>query len=203
MKKLFCLLFLFTSLSAYSQTLKSSGIIVGAGRGVTSYSLPQSVADVPVSIDKANSYFKSKLALELGYRFRLQPTKSRFFYNIDLLAGYNRHEYGANFMLGKNPTYAGPSGTRDVFSASVAGAVNYTIVKGLSVGIGVQPTYSFSGAKAFDIPLFATVAYDLKYVELAFSYKQGLLTNDKVNPFENLRLSQWQFSVYVPLFRNR
>lgn len=200
MKKLMFLLFVLISFSAHSQGLKNSGFIINVGKGHVSYDLPYSVAGVPPNIDYANSHFKSKLALELGYRFRLQPVKSRFFYDIDLLMGYNRMEYAVNYMPIGDTSYGGSSGKQNNYSFSVAGAVNYNIIKGLNVGIGVQPTYYFHQAQFFDAPVFAKVGYDLKCVELALSYKQGLTKSYKVTPFKNSRLSQWEFSVYVPLF---
>lgn len=200
MKKLMFLLFVLISFSAHSQGLKNSGVIFNVGKGNVSYDLPQTIEGVPSTVDYGNSYLNSKLALELGYRFRLQPVKSRFFYDVELLMGYNRMEYAVNYMPMGDTAYGGSSGEQNNYSFSVAGAVNYTIVKGLNVGIGVQPTYNFHQAQFFDAPVFAKVGYDFKCVELALSYKQGLTKSYKVTPFQNSRLSQWAFSVYVPLF---
>ena len=203
MKKLLFLLLLSISISVNSQSLKSSGIIVGIGKGIVSYSLPHNIADVPVPIDNNSSYFKSKIALEVGYKFRLQSNKSPFFYDIDLLGRYNRHEYAVNFLPDGMTTYAGSSGKENAFSFAVGGSVNYNIIKGLSVGVGVQPTYYIGGIQAFDIPIFAKIAYDLDYVQLAVSYQQGITKSYKVTPYKNIRLSQVLFSAYVPLFKRK
>lgn len=193
------LLFLFVSCPMWSQILKSSGIIVKAGKGEIAYNTPSHIDGMDTDIK--NSYIKGKAALELGYRFRLQPNKSRFFYDVDVSGGYSKYEYAMNFLPKGNTQYAGPSGYNDLLSFSFTGMANYNIFKGLNIGLGVQPTLYLWDNKFFDVPLLAKVSYDLKCVELGFSYKYGLTRNYKVTPFQDNRLSQWQFSVYVPLWK--
>lgn len=196
---LLALLFLFTSCPMWSQIMKSSGIIVKAGKGEISYNTPSSIDGM--NTDTKDSYIKGKIALELGYRFRLQPDKSRFFYDIDIAGGYNKYEYAMNFVPKGNIQYAGSSGYDDLLSLSLTGIANYNIYKGFNVGLGVQPTVYVWDKKFFDVPILAKVSYDFKCIELAFSYKCGLTQNYKVTPFKDTRLSQWQFSVYVPLWK--
>lgn len=90
------LLFLFVSCPMWSQILKSSGIIVKAGKGEIAYNTPTHIDNMDTDIK--NSYIKGKAALEFGYRFRLQPNKSRFFYDIDASGGYSKYEYAMNFL---------------------------------------------------------------------------------------------------------
>ena len=97
MKKLITVLLLFVALTAHSQILKNSGIIVGVGKGFASYDLPGYCSGVDSPLNHSSSHFKNKIALELGYRFRLEPNNSRFFYDIDLLGRYNKQEYQLTF----------------------------------------------------------------------------------------------------------
>ncbi|GAA6257343.1 hypothetical protein F070042J6_31950 [Bacteroides sp. f07] len=89
MKKVIVLSFFLavTSLSISAQQLKSTGIIVGAGGGHITSDLPSSLNGL--TVDKSNSYLNRKAVLELGYRFRFEPRKTNFFYDIDLLGGYS------------------------------------------------------------------------------------------------------------------
>lgn len=207
MKKLITVLLLFVALTAHSQILKNSGIIVGVGKGFASYDLPGYCSGVDSPLNHSSSHFKNKIALELGYRFRLEPNNSRFFYDIDLLGRYNKQEYQLTF----NPVqyddhydyYYGSSGKKDMFSFAVNGSANYKITNRWSVGLGVQPTYYVRGENVFDIPITAKVSYDLDYIGFSLSYQQGIMKSYKVDQFKNIRLSQLQFSVYVPLFKNK
>ena len=106
-----------------------------------------------------------------------------------------------NFLPKENTQYTGSSGSNVLLSFSLTGMANYNIFKGLNIGLGVQPTVYIWEEKFFDIPLLAKVSYDLKYVELGFSYKYGLTRNYKVPLFKDNRLSQWQFSIYIPLWK--
>lgn len=200
-RKLLLLLFLLASFPMWAQVIKNSGIIINAGKSELFSNPPHSIEGVLPPVDMSNSYLKGKFALEFGYRFRLQPEKSRFFYDIDLLGGYTRSDYAINFRSLNNTQFGGSTGINDLLSFSVSGSVNFNIYKGLNVGLGVQPTAYIWDTRFFDVPVFAKVSYDLKYVELAFLYKCGLAKEYKVSPFKSSRLSQWQFSMYVPLWK--
>lgn len=80
--------------------------------------------------------------MEAGYRFRLVPRKGRFFYDVDALFGYSKSDYKINYLSTDNNTaYGEASGDRQNLSLSLAGTCNYRIVKGLHIGVGLQPTY--------------------------------------------------------------
>ncbi|WP_250719334.1 hypothetical protein [Bacteroides fragilis] len=99
----------------------------------------------------------------------------------------------------ENTVYSEASGDKQNLSLSLAGTCNFQIVKGLHVGVGVQPTYYIWETRTFDIPVLAKIGYDFGPAELAFSYKQGLVKNNKISAFKDSRFSNWQFSVYIPL----
>lgn len=88
--------------------------------------------------------------------------------------------------------------------------VNYRIWKGLSIGLGIEPTVFFNSGKlryndasktVFDFPVLVKVGYELKNIGFAVSYKQGfkaLYDNYMLNSEKNKEL---QISVFVPIFK--
>ena len=202
MKKLILLLFLSLPVAVFGQQAsKGSGIIVGIGGGHISSHTPSIYGDL--AVDKNNSSLDQKVVMEAGYRFRLVPRKGRFFYDVDALFGYSKSDYKINYLSTDNNTaYGEASGDQQNLSFSLAGTCNYRIVKGLHIGVGLQPTYYIWETKTFDIPVLAKVGYNLGFAELAFSYKQGLVKNNKISPFKDSRFANWQFSVYIPLSKS-
>ena len=100
--------------------------------------------------------------------------------------------------------YGGGTDVLDEFSGAVSLMANYNIVKGLSVGVGVKPTYYFRYAKKFDLPLTVRAAYDFDFMEVAASYSYGLIRNfDHFEPFKKIRTSELMLSVYVPLWKRK
>lgn len=201
MKKVIVLSFILAtfSLSLSAQQLKSTGIIVGAGSGHISSDFPTSPNGL--TVDKSNTFLKQKAVFEFGYRFRFEPSQANFFYDIDLLGGYSKSDFAINYDSTPSASYGGWDGSHKQLSVGVGATFNYKIVKGLSVGLGVQPmVYLWEGPKkAFDAPIVGKIAYDFKYFELAFAYKQGLSKTYRIADFKGSRLSSWQFSIYVPL----
>ena len=203
MKKCILLIVLImTILPVFSQQLESTGIIVGAGKGYVSSDLGKKIDGFP--FDSKLSSLKRKGLVELGYRFRFAPRKKKFFYDIDILGSYSKTDYTCAVLTGDPmTTYVGTSGYENQLSVGIGGTFSYKIVKGLNVGLGLQPTLYIwdMSKKVFDIPVVGKIGYDFKFMELAFSYKQGLMNNYKISYFNNCRLSNWQFSIYVPLTR--
>lgn len=201
-KKKAIVLFFFlavTSLSISAQQLKSTGIIVGAGSGHISSDLP--ISPNGLTADKSNTHLNQKAVLDFGYRFRFEPRKTNFFYDIDLLGGYSKSEFAINYNSTPNANYGSWEGHHHQLSVGIGATVNYKIVKGLSIGVGVQPMVYLweTSHKVFDVPVVAKVGYDFHCFELAFAYKQGLSKTYRIADFKSSRLSSWQFSVYIPL----
>lgn len=205
MKNLILLgLFLLVTSFISAQGLQSTGIIVGAGKGYISGNLIDKTSD-GVLLDKANSSLKRKAVYDLGYRFRFATKSDRFFYDIDVLGSYSRVYSDCAFLSDDlNVNYVNASSYNDLLSVGIGGTFNYRIVKGLNVGIGMQPTlYVWDTAKKkFDAPVIGKIGYDFGFMELAFSYKQGLTKQYNFSNFKKCRMSSWQFSVYVPLTRS-
>lgn len=139
MKKLILLLFLSLPVAVFGQQAsKGSGIIVGIGGGHISSHTPSIYGDL--AVDKNNSSLDQKVVMEAGYRFRLVPRKGRFFYDVDALFGYSKSDYKINYLSTDNNTaYGEASGDQQNLSFSLAGTCNYRIVKGLHIGVGLQP----------------------------------------------------------------
>ena len=202
MKSIVILSFFFavTNLSISAQQLKSTGIIVGAGGGHITSDLPNSLNGL--TVDKSNSFLNRKAVLELGYRFRFEPRKTNSFYDVDILGGYSKSDYAINYNSTSDTNYGGSSGNKYHLSVGISGTVNYKIIKGLSVGLGVQPMVYLweTSKKVFDAPIIAKAGYDFRFFELAFAYKQGLSKTYHISDFKGgSRLSNWQFSIYIPL----
>lgn len=203
MKKFLFLSLLLFSISLSAQQLKSTGIIIGVGGGRIASELPSTYAES--QIDKNRSSVDRSAVLELGYRFRFAPTQKKFFYDLDILGGYSKTSSEVNYLPNGLESYGGSSlGQRDV-SIAIGGTFNWKLIKGLHVGVGLQPTlYVWEASdKIFDIPVVAKVGYDFSFLELAFSYKQGLTKKYDLFIYGNGRLSNWQFSLYIPLSKHQ
>lgn len=55
----------------------------------------------------------------------------------------------------------------------------------------------------FDLPIFARLAYDFRFMEVAVQYKWGMTRKFNMSPFLRNRLSGWECSVYIPLSRRK
>lgn len=84
------------------------------------------------------------------------------------------------------------------------GTVNYPVYKGLSVGLGVEPTYYFVSyekndmKRPLDVPFVGKIAYNFKFMELGISYKHGLMNVVETKDFASGRFRDWQVSVWIP-----
>ncbi|NDV57708.1 hypothetical protein [Bacteroides sp. 519] len=200
MKQTFIIsLLLCTIFAVQAQVKLESGLLIGGGKSNPSTSL---YPDFAVFY---NDYaVKNKFHFSLGYRFRLKPVNSRFFYDLDLNVGIRsfNHEYSEKnesaqwqFYSGSDQTYA---------HAALALAANYKIYKGLSVGAGVEPRYYFyqSGDKlvnpAIDIPIVTKLAYNFRFIEVGLAYKPTVFKSLKVGGVKSLRFNDWEISLYIP-----
>ena len=98
-------------------------------------------------------------------------------------------------------SYAGGNGNCNLLSFSASVGAGYYLYKGLSLSVGLEPTYYVWDKTFFDLPAFIRLGYDFKSVEVALAYRVGTLRNFHLAPFQGIHLSQWELSVYVPLWR--
>lgn len=221
---LFLSLIVCGALTAQAQVKLETGLLLNGGTGSmkTTLNLP------PTDRSLMYSDFKNKAAFSIGYRFRLLPQKSRFFYDIDLNIGGRLWGYDYYAPLIEAPNNGGyyysnthsPS-TKAVY-ASLGATAGYRIYKGLSVGAGIEPTYYFyqshsmSGEsndgtgdsfyyvggndkkRAFDIPLVGRISYNLRFMEVSLAYKHGLMNVVKNSQIKSGKFSDWQLSLFFP-----
>jgi hypothetical protein len=146
----------------------------------------------------------------LGYKFRLEPKPNRFFYDIDYFLGFKTYKeaYLHKWELSgdsRKDVWIPRKETRLSFYTSLNPSANYRINKYLYTGIGFEPTLYFNlyseGLKAdkFDMPVTPKIGVNLKYVELAISYKVGLLnTAIKSEYYKSFNLNDLQLQLYIP-----
>lgn len=199
MRYLFILLLGFLSVTAVAQKLDSHGIVIGAGKGVITSRLSENYGGI--AIDKHNSSIDGKASFDLGYRFRFDTSAKRFFFDTDILLGYAKTDYHVNLAPSGDTSYFGGRGDRSHLYIGLAGVYNIHLLKGLSFGLGFQPTLYVWEDTKFDIPAIGKLSYNFGCAELAFSYKQGLVKYRDIAAFKNCRLSNWEFSLYIPLCR--
>ena len=185
----------------HAQTVKSSGFVFGAGKGLPMYHLPVN-SELGIPFDAESSYLKHSFSAGIGYQLRLQRDGSRFFTDVALRAQYNRYQYNVGYLSGTDGvSYVGGNGNCNLLSSSASVGVGYYLYKGINLSVGLEPTYSVWDQSFFDLPAFIRLGYDFKSVEVALSYRIGTLRNFHLAPFQKVHLSQWELSVYVPLWR--
>ncbi|GEM_PF-295691 len=219
---LFSLIF-FGTLTAQAQVKLESGLLLHGGTGSMKATLNPPPADRVYS----HSDFKNKASFSVGYRFRLLPVNSRFFYDLDLNIGGRLWNYDYSAPLNENSHegyYWGithNSSTKGLF-ASLGATVGYKLYKGLSIGAGIEPTYNFYQShgitgdsndgtgnswyyiggndkkRPFDVPLVGRVAYNFKFMEVGLSYKHGLFNTVKNDQIKSGKFSDWQLSLFIP-----
>lgn len=142
--------------------------------------------------------------LGAGYRWRLNRPDTGWFFDLSLSARYGRYSYGFRYLSSDvHTTYVGGEGIRNLWSASFAGSVGRYLFRGLNLSVGVEPTFYFYDKSFFDLPIFARLAYDFRFMEVAVQYKWGMTRKFNMSPFLRNRLSGWECSVYIPLSRRK
>jgi hypothetical protein len=191
MKKIILAYMLFICVMSVSAQLSRHGLVLNGGIGC-----------VDSKTDKSSVQWQEvdyKSGFSVGYRLRLKKPATQFFhYDIDVNVGakvlkstsYTRYPDEGYYS---NVGYGGYSSspTPKLFT-SVVGAANYSIIKNLSAGLGVEPTYYFRGDNNFDIPIVAKIAYSLKVVEFEISGKYGLMN------VKSGKMREIQLSLFIP-----
>ena len=136
---------------------------------------------------KSTTYFKN------GGDYGGGGYGSGYDYGYDPNYGYGYDGYGYDY--GYSDIYGNRTKWR--FFTSIDGTVNYSIIKNLSVGLGVEPTYYFRYNK-FDIPIVAKIAYNFKAIELGITGKYGLMNVLDAAYLKSLKLREIQMYVFIP-----
>jgi len=140
--------------------------------------------------------------VELGYKLRLEYEKP-FFIDFDLDAGLHKIKSFYWFDTGSDDLpVLSMSGTTLLWSNSLDATWTYRLYKGLSAGVGLVPTFYFSGygTYSFDFPLTAKIGYDWKFIGLSLSYRYGFTNSIKAAPdFTKGKISYLQVKLFIPL----
>ena len=148
-----------------------------------------------------------KLGLSLGYRLRYnKPEPKSFHYDWDVnvgvkgarVANWNRQEW-----IHEDDTLIslGVSGGAAFHYASIGFTANYSLIKNLSAGFGVEPVYFFKAEEirnSFDIPVVAKIAYNLKVVEVGIYGKYGLVNVFEMDYLKSGKIREIQLSLFIP-----
>ncbi|MDR2140010.1 MAG: hypothetical protein LBP50_10755 [Tannerella sp.] len=215
-KAIFLFILLVHVAGLYAQINVKSGLLVSGGGVSSTY-------DAAVKFsgnDRAE--LNPLLDAGIGYRFRLQPERQKFFVDLDLQAGLRRIQttYYQNWFNPETPETRGSWSsqiTHSYIRFSISPTFNYRFYDGWYAGLGVEPEfYTASGSpikgghtpeegidryrkfSGFDVPLTARLGYDFKYMDVAFGYKYGLL--DVLTPvyFYGGKVRAWQVQVFIP-----
>ena len=85
---------------------------------------------------------------------------------------------------------------------SLSPSVNYRLVKGLYVGMGIEPTWYMvptNDGKKFDIPLVWKVGYNINNkIDLAINYRLGFtnVIDDRI--YKKGHISDLNLSIFIP-----
>jgi hypothetical protein len=162
--------------------------------------LSMSKGDVALKTDKSSGRWREyeyKSGFSAGYRLRFnKPAPRSFHYDLDLNAGmkilrstvYQQvPEYG-NMRYGSKSFH---------YYTSVGGTANCSIIKNLSAGLGVEPSWYFRRGKP-DIPLVAKIAYSLKVIDFELSGKYGPVNVLKTDGLQSGKFRDIQCSLFIP-----
>lgn len=156
--------------------------------------------------DKQYSFPDKTVSFHVGYQFQFD-LKHKLSIDAALLYGQKRGRLSSYYAI------QAPNGYENKFSRNyiaLNGVVNYNLVGGLKIGIGVEPTFHFKDnilventiKSAFDIPIVVKAAYAFKYFDVALMYKHGTCNTIKGIPFmDGARSRDLQVSIFVPIFR--
>lgn len=201
------ILFLMTfccALSIQAQSQIKSGLILQGGTGKI-----QSVIE-PTVLEKISFYDISyNRNFSIGYRFHIKQSGTPIFFNVDANLGMKSWQARFEYL---NPNDDASNPYDDILSnetsskyylASLAGTVHYSIYKGLSTGVGLEPTYLIwqegeDSQNNFDLPIVAKLAYDFGPFELGINYKYGLMDLIKTDDVQSGKFREWQFSLFIP-----
>jgi len=181
-----------------------------------------------------------KVGMSLGYRLRFnKPDSKSFHYDWDINVGVKGVRV-ANWFRIEVPEelkeigygvadypYNGSSGGAAYHYASMGFTVNYSLIKNLSVGLGIEPTYFLNRKipgtfiisdpdgidfddsayfefnkreikNRFDIPVVAKIAYNLKVVEVGISGKYSSVSVFETDYMKSGKIREIQLSLFIP-----
>ena len=132
-RKLLLTCALFIGVMSLSAQLSQHGLVLNGGIG--------SVESKNVMYDVSSKKMEYKAGFSVGYRLRFSNFEPKsFHYDMDVNIGAKLLKPFTYFSTGG---YATTGATPDYFTA-IGGTANYSFIKNLSIGLGVEPTYYFN-----------------------------------------------------------
>lgn len=175
MKKLFFLLLVIFSTSAFAQKVEH-GVLVGGGIG---FPMQDSKQLIPPTNELRYDHNLKGNGM-IGYRLRFLPQQKHFF-DLDLTIGFqgmSTNKYAPFYSQETDGTYYGKGEdfSEFIMPVSIAASWNYRITEKFFFGLGVAPTLYVRPQAVFDLPVLAKIGYRAgKHCELALSYQYGCL----------------------------
>lgn len=212
MKSILLFLFLACSvLSVNAQKQVKSGLLINGGFGSVNPEFK-----LPLEGYINFSQVDYKMNLSVGYRFRFLNSFSNpsVFIDWDMYiemkswnSTYRRSYIESPAYDGSTPNYNEPpifAASTQYYFVSTGGSVNYILYRGLSLGVGLEPSYVLfqegeNNTKKFDAPLLGKLAYDFGFMEVGVNYKYGLTNMIKTDRINSGKFRDWQVSVFIPL----
>lgn len=192
-KIIFLILFILGGVNIHAQIITKHGIIAGGGIG-----------KIDAKMNSANNIKNSDVSFKsdysLGYRLRLDPGINPFYIDTDINIGMKNWKSSYSESLTQPPIREASS---QYYYASMGGILNYYLYPGLSIGLGIEPTYYFyqDGEKSsnkFDIPLLGKAAYNFKKFEVGLTYKYGMTDIIKTDHIKSGKFRSIQLSLFIP-----
>ena len=164
MKKLFFLLLVIFSTSAFAQKVEH-GVLVGGGIG---FPMQDSKQLIPLTNELRYDHNLKGNGM-IGYRLRFLPQRKHFF-DLDLTIGFqgmSTQKY-VPFLSKQDGTYTGNEGdefSEFVMPISLAASWNYRITGKFFFGLGIAPTLYVRPQAVFDLPVLKPNCRDMHKVE--------------------------------------
>ncbi|MGM9759178.1 MAG: hypothetical protein ACI30I_03570 [Parabacteroides sp.] len=197
---LFVVLLAFLTFNTTVQAQTESGLLIGGGGGTFNHSF-----STPIPADQIGKTFDEKYAfdLHLGYRFRIQQSKS-FFWDMDALLGWENYQKAIyNGLQDGFVNYKEGERSKNLYMA-LSPTFNWQVYQGLYVGTGIVPTLYFYRSKDdnwhFDLPAELKLGYRFHHVSLEAACKINLLKQAQAPLLDRNRKTAFQLSLYLPLF---
>ena len=205
MKKTIVIFVLFVIVMTLNAQISQHGLVLNGGLG--------SVNAEKIKSGERRDEYSYKFGIAAGYRIRLKkPELKSFHYDIDVTAGAKYLKAISYGISGYDGFSSSRTGSTPDYFASIGGTVNYSFIKKLGVGVGIEPTYflkkdlpgtylegeSKERKTNFDIPIIAKIYYDLKWVEIGISGKYGISSVLEKTHLKSGKYREIQMSVFIP-----
>jgi hypothetical protein len=239
MKKMLLICMLIAGTMTVNAQIEQQGFVVNGGIG-SADAKKEWVVNGGVGCTCTDSIIKWQdtryiAGISIGYRWRFKmPALKSFHFDADAKVGSsfysrtkfpqgdppaeipngeeNNYWYSDGYYYGYGGFYSnyGYFGNFSNHTISISGTANYSFVKNLSVGLGVEPTFYFQPNKEgiklisyYDLPVVAKIAYNLKFLEIGIYGKYGFINEFETWTMRSGKIREIQLSAFIPLKNKR